>query len=57
MTPPYAELARAEQDARELYPNATRVHALWTPASAHEVHVEIWHGRAAQVRGWRATGA
>jgi hypothetical protein len=53
---PYALLARAEGDARERFPDATRVRALWTPASACEVHVEVWRGDSATVHGYRTVG-
>lgn len=45
---PYARLERAQDIVREQYPNATRVRALWTPAGASEIVVEVWHGRSAQ---------
>jgi hypothetical protein len=42
---PYDRLARAEEVARERFPEATRVKALWTPASANsDVIVEVWTG-------------
>lgn len=42
---PYPKLERAEAVARERFPDATRVKALWTPASAAgEVCVEVWTG-------------
>lgn len=54
---PYTLLARAEQDAREQFPNAFRVKALWTPGSACEVNVEIWHSaRSATVHSWTTNG-
>lgn len=56
MQVPYALLGRAERDAHERFPDATRVHALWTPASACEVHVEVWRGDSATVHGYTANG-
>lgn len=53
---PYALLARAEQDMRERFPDAVRVKALWTPASAYEVCVEVWRdSEHANVVGWQPT--
>jgi hypothetical protein len=48
-TVPYDKLKRAEAVARERFPEANRVHALWTPASsAGEVVVEVWTGDTAR---------
>jgi hypothetical protein len=42
---PYERLRRAEAVARERYPDANRVHALWTPQSpVSDVMVEVWTG-------------
>lgn len=38
----YVALANAELDAREKYPDAFSVRAVWTPASEAPVHVEVW---------------
>ena len=39
----YVKLATAECEAREEYPNAAAVVALWTPANSDtDVCVEIW---------------
>lgn len=48
---PYERLARAEEVARERFPEANKVHALWTPASvASDVVVEIWTGEGKRSR-------
>lgn len=48
---PYDRLARAEEVARERFPEANRVHALWTPASAaSDVMVEVWTGEPKRER-------
>lgn len=52
MDAPYARIERAEQDAREQFPEASRVKGLWTPASRTEISVEVWHGTSARVHGW-----
>lgn len=39
---PYRALRGAERHARKQHPEATRIKAIWTPASAHDVHVEVW---------------
>lgn len=52
---PYERLARAEEVARERFPEANEVKALWTPASAHgDVVVEVWtgEGRDARAASW-----
>lgn len=38
----YVALANAEVEAREKYPDAFSIRAMWTPASADPIHVEVW---------------
>lgn len=38
----YVALANAEVEARGKYPEAFSIRALWTPASANPVHLEVW---------------
>lgn len=48
---PYERLARAETVARERFPQASGVKALWTPASeASDVMVEVWTGERGHAR-------
>lgn len=42
--PPYSRLRAAERRVRAAHPDARKVKALWTPASEHEISVEVWHG-------------
>ena len=42
--PPYQRLKRAEAVARERFPQASDVRALWTPANEDDVTVEVWTG-------------
>lgn len=46
---PYARLRSAERQARNMFPEATGVKALWTPASDVEIAVEVSFGRARRV--------
>jgi hypothetical protein len=40
---PYVRLANAEVRARERFPEAINVRAMWTPANTDsDVHVEVW---------------
>jgi hypothetical protein len=58
---PYERLRRAEEVARERFPAANRVHALWTPQSqASDVVVEVWTGdtpRDERASTWIPTAA
>lgn len=50
---PYRKLKRAEDDARRHFPHARHVHAMWTPSSQHEIHVEVWaSNHSARVLAW-----
>lgn len=42
MQAPYEQLSAAEETAREVFPDASRIRAGWAPASEHPIYVEVW---------------
>jgi hypothetical protein len=40
---PYERLEAAQRNARECFPDAKRIVAVWTPANESEIAVEVWY--------------
>ena len=55
---PYALLERAEANGRDAFPDADEVKALWVPANACEVALEVWRdGKATVISAARLLAA